>query len=49
MPSLSLIRQLVSSDTDENKKMSIKVALRRHVNYVNDSLNQAQELLGEVI
>lgn len=49
MPSLSLIRQLVSPDTDDNKKMSIKVALRRHVNYVNDSLNQAQELLGEVI
>lgn len=45
MPSLSAIKALVSLETEPDMKMSIKVELRRKVNYVNDSLNRASELL----
>jgi hypothetical protein len=49
MPSLSAIRELVSDQTGECMKMSLKVALRRSINYVNDSLNRAIELLTDVM
>lgn len=46
MPSLSAIRALVNPETAPGMKLSVKVALRRKVNYVNDSLNRAAELLA---
>lgn len=46
VPSLSPIRELVKAETEPDRKMSLKVELRRKVNYVNDSLNRAVELLA---
>lgn len=45
IPSLSLIKELVKPETAPEMKMSMKVELRRKMNYVNDSLNRAAELL----
>lgn len=45
LPSLSAIKDLVKPETTPGMKQSIKVELRRKVNYVNDSLNRAIELL----
>lgn len=46
VPSLSLIKELVKPETAPEMKMSMKVELRRKLNYVNDSLNRAAGLLS---
>lgn len=45
LPSLSAIKDLVKPGITPGMKQSIRVELRRKVNYVNDSLNRAIELL----
>lgn len=45
MPSLSAIKALTVPETKEHEKMSLRVELVRHTNYVNDSLNRAIKLL----
>lgn len=47
MPSLSAVRELANPETSPGMKLSVKVELRRKVNYVNDSLNRAMELLAD--
>ena len=46
VPSLSAVKELVNPETAPDMKLSVKVGLRRKVNYVNDSLNRAMELLN---
>lgn len=49
IPSLSAVRALVNPETAPGMKQSVKVGLRRKVNYVNDSLNRAMELLAGAV
>lgn len=45
MPSLSAIKKLTAPNTKQDEKMSLRVLLVRHTNYINDSLNRAIKML----